>query len=92
MIREKFTCEPGRSGLEYEYGQIAAGEKIGMSPTMAIVSIAILALVIFFVRRKIPAPDVRPSVARPAKAAVSSQFHAVSIKGYPDFIKVNLIS
>jgi len=51
-----------------------------MSPTLAIVLIAILALVIFLVRRKKPAPAIRPSVARPAKAAVSSEFHAVSIK------------
>ncbi len=51
-----------------------------MGLSMAIVGIAVLALVFFFIRRSGPAPEKRPAAARPAKASSTTAFHAVSIK------------
>lgn len=51
-----------------------------MNLSIAIVTLLVLALVFFFVRRKTPAPDKRPSAQRPVKAGPNTEFHAVSIK------------
>ncbi|MFQ5982474.1 MAG: hypothetical protein ACE5KS_03775, partial [Woeseiaceae bacterium] len=45
-----------------------------------IAAVVVLALIIFLVRRKKPVSQERPAAERPASAAPSSEFHAVSIK------------
>ena len=54
-----------------------------MSVTAAIVGIAVIALVYFFIRQKEQATDKHPIASRPTKKKSATTFHAVSIKYEP---------
>lgn len=61
-------------------GLVTDGVEKEMNLSIAIAGLLILALVLFFVRRKTQAPDKRPAAKKPATAGATEAFHAVSIK------------
>ncbi len=54
-----------------------------MSFTTALVGIAVIALVYYFIRQKESATDQRPDASRPTRKAPATTFHAVSIAYEP---------